>query len=425
MPVNPRTGQKYKISDNGRNRLHVYGTPGKKGVRKASPGYHVVKLARPKGFLYDPKNTQYYRNRETKGGLTAQRVYQNGRVVNMGAGSAFKKAGIPSGFYNQAVNTWNITNQPSIDTLSRNRDRERTAQNAAYGQIAGYYAGLGNTTKDLMGQAGQVGAQTDAQVQGIGQDRNAQIRQATPQYQGPLGEIAQRMANTEEQASLNRGASADAANRTYGVQTSGNRQALMGQVGAGQAIAGQERLSTLKGQGNQILQSYADKIADLEGQKPAKVLDTARQLQYDSQALDLKNADLLRKAQDDAASQKIAQQNADANTTRANKPSSSRSGSTKPGASPYGATAEANRTFRQKAQSGVELFRQAGISKKDPNALDDFYRFLVTKKNFSPVAAAIARSVYATGGLTPFAAKTMHQAGFSSGGTWGMRAPVR
>jgi hypothetical protein len=288
MPVNSK-GQKYTISDNGRNRLHVYGTPGKKGVRFASKDYRVVKMARPKGYSYNPKNTQYYKTTESNGGLTATNTYQDGHKVNM-PGSAWKKSGLPGSDYQQALNTWNITNQPTIDKLTLNKTREGQAQNRAYGTIAGYYAGLQGQTQGLMNQVGQVGQATDAQVKSIGADRNAQIQQATPQYGGPLGMVAQRMADTEQQAALNRGAGVDSANRTYGVQTSGSRQALLGQLGAGQAVAGQERLSLLKGQGNQALQSYTDKINEIEGQKGAKVLDTARQLGYDRKALGLKQA---------------------------------------------------------------------------------------------------------------------------------------
>jgi hypothetical protein len=429
MPVNSK-GQKYTISDNGKNRLHTYGTPGKKGVRFASKDYRVVKMARPKGYTYDPTNTQYYKTTESDGGLTSTRTYRDGHTVNS-AGSAWKKSGLPASDYQQALNTWNITNQPTIDKLTLNKGRESQAQNKAYGTIAGYYAGLQGQTQNLMNQVGQVGQATDAQVKAIGADRNAQIQQATPQYGGPLGMVAQQMANTEQQAALNRGAGVDAANRTYGAQTSGSRQALIGQMGAGQAVAGQERLSLLKGQGNQALQSYTDKINEIEGQKGSKVLDTARQLGYDRQALGIKQsaataaatkaaADLYRAQHPAAPKSSGGKSGSNKGTTTPKSPATK-----KPNSSPYGASAEANRSFQQKAGAGVELFKQAGINKKDVDALDNFYQFLVTQKHYSPVEAAVARSVYATNGLTPFAAKTMHQAGYASNGMWKMTSKLR
>jgi hypothetical protein len=305
---------------------------------------------------------------------------------------------LPVSDYQQALNTWNITNQPTIDKLSLNKGREAQAQNQAYGTIAGYYAGLQGQTQGLMNQVGQVGQATDAQVKSIGADRNAQIQQATPQYGGPLGMVAQQMANTEQQAALNRGAGVDAANRTYGVQTSGSRQALLGQLGAGQAVAGQERLSLMKGQGNQALQSYTDKINEIEAQKGSKVLDTARQLGYDRQALGLKAATLQQQAADAAARQKIAQQNADANTTRANKP---------PAGSKPKAPKDSTKFWNQVSQA-MGRFR-AGRYKN--------YDEVVGAYN-EAIASTVRSLLNNNNTLSPYAITQIHNAGYQVGGRY-------
>jgi len=408
MPVNSK-GQKYTISDDGKNRLHVYGTPGKKGVRFASKDYRVVKMARPKGYTYDPTNTQYYKTSESDGGLTSTRTYQNGRKVRS-AGSAWKKSGLPGSDYQQALNTWNITNQPTINKLTLNKTREGQAQNRAYGTIAGYYAGLQGQTQGLMDQVGQVGQATDAQVKSIGADRNAQIQQATPQYGGPLGMVAQRMADTEQQAALNRGAGVDSANRTYGVQTSGSRQALLGQLGAGQAVAGQERLSLLKGQGNQALQSYTDKINEIEGQKGAKVLDTARQLGYDRKALGLKQAAA------DADAKKAAADLYRAQHPPARGGGGSRGGKGKDKAGDKGksnaATPTQNREFWTTV-SRVMTAVKAGDSGPNKNQYTT-YSDLVRGYG-EPVAAVVRSLLERNMRLTPYAVNILHQDGFSLG----------
>jgi hypothetical protein len=298
------------------------------------------------------------------------------------------------------LNTWNITNQPTIDKLTLNKAREGQAQNKAYGTIAGYYAGLQGQTQDLMGQVGQVGQATDAQVKAIGADRNAQIQQATPQYGGPLGMVAQRMADTEQQSALNRGAGVDSANRTYGVQTSGSRQALLGQLGAGQAVAGQERLSLMKGQGNQALQSYTDKINEIEGQKGSKVLDTARQLAYDRNALGIKKDTLAQSAADKAAARAIAQQNADANTLNANKPPATKAPAAK---KPKDSTA-----FWNKVSQAMGRFRAGKYENYDE---------MVGAYNES-IAATVRSLLQNNNTLSPSAITQIHNAGYQVGGRY-------
>ena len=422
MPVNPKTGQKYTISDNGTNRLHIYGTPGQKGVRPASKDYRVVKMARPKGYTYDPSNTQYYKTSESDGGLTSTRTYQNGRKVNS-PGSAWAKSGLPATDYQQALNTWNITNQPTIDKLTLNKTREGQSQNQAYNAIAGYYAGLGNTAKNLMGQTGALGAQTDTRLQQLGADRNSAIQANASQYGGPLGEIAQRMANSESQAALNRGASNDAAVRGLNASTTANRQALIGNVGASQQIAGQERLSLLKGQGNQALQSYTDKINEIEGQKGSKILDTARQLGYDRQALGLKELALQQSAADKAAaraqaaadaaaSRKIAQQNADANTTRANKP---------PAASKPKAPKDSTKFWSQVSQA-IGRFK-AGKYRVDKKDISKGSSYDAMVGDYNEAVAAAARSLMTLGNaLSPYAVTQIHNAGYQVGGRYPVAA---
>jgi hypothetical protein len=270
-----------------------------------------------------------------------------------------------------------------------------------------------------MGEAGKVGQATDAQVKQIGSERDQSVRSATPQYGGPLGQVAQNMADAEQQAALNRGASTDAANRTYGVQTSGTRQALMGQVGAGQAIAGQERLSTMKGQGNQALLSYTDKINEIEGQKPAKVLDTARQLQYDREALGIK-----------AANANATQTKADAALYKATHPAksskggggkSSSGGGSSGGGSSRGSTGGATKGGTRRTQNEINKWWDktvmGAIGYGKTHSYDE------TQVRFGEAAAAVARALVASKmrSITPYAHSMLVKAGYSAKG----RYPVR
>ena len=317
-------GKKYRVAARQRGYFHVY----QNGAVKKLGG------PRPTGFnQFNEKSKQYYKNVDD--GITSQHVYQNGRKVNMGAGSIFKGDPTLLPFYREGMTSSELKYGVPQRTLKTQMDRERGAQGQAYGQIANYYAGMAGNAKSLMDQAGQVGQQTDVSLKSIGADRNSQIQSATPQYSGPLGAIAQNMANSEQQAALNRGAAVDQSNRAMNTMTSGNRQAYLGEVGAGQQIAGQERLSTLKGQGQQALNVYADKIAELERQKALGAVDSANQLRTAQQTYGLNSQKLEQQAANDQVQNQIAQQNADANTIRATKPPKApASGKTRFGSSP-------------------------------------------------------------------------------------------
>lgn len=324
----------YKVIVNNKGAFHKW---------KSGKTFKVAGPHQPGFVHFNDKTKQYYKNVDD--GVTASHVYQGGRKVNMGPGSIFKADPGLTPFYKQGMASSELKYGVPQQTLKTQMERERGAQNQAYGQIANYYAGLSGNAKDLMGQAGQVGQQTDASLKDIGAQRNQAIQAATPQYSGPLGMVAQNLANTEQQAALNRGAAEDSSSRGLNAMTSGNRQAFLGQVGAAQQVAGQERLSTLKGQGNQILTTYADKIAELERQKALGAVDSANQLRTAQQSYGLD----AQKAQTDASykQQKLAidQQNADANTTRANNPSS---GSTN---NSFGSTPTQQRSFSTKLDS--------------------------------------------------------------------------
>jgi hypothetical protein len=415
MPVNPKTGKRYRISDDGKNRLHIYGTPGKKGVRHQSSDYRVVKLARPKGYIYNPKNTSYYKVRDD--GVNRVNVYQSGRRVSAGPGRSIRALPGLSQYYGAGKAVSDLKYGVPQRTLQTQMGRERAAQNAAYGQIAGYYAGLGGTTKSLMGEAGRVGQATDAQVRQIGSERDQSIRSATPQFGGPLGMVAQNMADAEQQAALNRGASADAANRTFGVQTSGGRQALMGQVGAGQAIAGQERLSTLKGQGQQALNVYADKISELERQKALGTVDSALQLRTADQTYGLNQTKLQQQATNDAERNRLAAERNRIAEISANKPSGGGGSRPKPSnRTPYGATKDQNRAYWN------DVSKAYALMKNNPKALRSEATYRAFANRYNEPVAAVARSIVLTGGLTPYAISVMHRAGYAAEGRY---KPVR
>lgn len=406
MPVNPKTGQKYRISDDGRNRLHIYGTPGKKGVRRASADYRVVRMARPQGYSYNPKNTQYYRIQDN--GLTRTHIYQNGRKVNAGPGSTFRAIPGLQGYYKAGKAIADLKYGVPQQTLKTQMGRERTAQDQAYRQIAGYYSGLAGNARDLMGQAGQVGRQTDQQLQQIGADRNAQVQQATPQYGGALGEVAQRMANSESQAAMNRGSAIDSAARGFNANVSGSRQALLGQIGAAQQVAGQERLQTLRGVGQQALNVYGDKISELERQKGLGAVDSALQLRSSDQTYNLNRQRV-----------GIQQQNADTSQYRAQNPPSSGGGgssprprSSAPKGTGYGATKAANLSYWNEVSKAVALM------KNNPKALRNMATYRAFANRYGEPVAAVARSIVFTGGLTPYAVGVMHQAGYAAEGRY-------
>ena len=401
-------GKKYRVAARQRGYFHVY----QNGAVKKLGG------PRPTGFnQFNEKTRQYYRNADD--GVTSQHIYQNGRKVNMGPGSIFKGDPGLAPFYKEGMASSELKYGVPQRTLKTQMERERGAQNQAYGQIANYYAGLAGNAKGLMDQAGQVGQQTDAALKGIGADRNSQIQAATPQYSGPLGAIAQNMANSEQQAALNRGAAVDQSNRAMNTMTSGNRQAYLGSVGAGQQIAGQERLSTLKGQGNQMLMTYADKIAELERQKALGAVDSAQQLRTAQQQYG------------------IQQQNADANTLRATNAGSSGSssgssssgsgkGKTKTTGSSDGRSPTQNYDFWNQVGVALPIVKSGSSNRKSPYykkpadvrklAAGDVaeYNRLVTASGSNTLATVI-RSILITGGLTPYAASIAQREGYTIG----------
>jgi hypothetical protein len=397
--TNAKTKKQYRIANRARGYFHVY----KDG--------HTVQMGgpRPTGFnQFNEKNKQYYKNVDD--GVTSSHVYQNGRKVNMGGGSIFKADPGLAPFYKQGMAASELKYGIPQKTLQTQMGRERGAQGQAYGQIANYYAGMAGNAKGLMDQAGQVGQQTDAALKSIGVDRNSQIQAATPQYSGPLGAIAQNMANGEQQAALNRGAAVDQSNRAMNTMTSGNRQAYLGEVGAGQQVAGQERLSTLKGQGQQALNVYADKIAELERQKALGAVDSANQLRTAQQTYGLNSAkaDQTASYQDTMAG--IAKQNADANMIRATKPSTEKDkGNSNLG---NGITPASNNSFWGKAQTGASILANSKRAKTRENA-DLMYNYLIDKKHFTALEANVARAMWMYGGkLTPFAASAAKKAGY-------------
>jgi hypothetical protein len=355
-------GKKYRVAARQRGYFHVY----QNGAVKKLGG------PRPTGFnQFNEKNRSYYKNVDD--GVTSSHVYQNGRKVNMGGGSIFKADPGLAPFYKQGMASSELKYGVPQKTLETQMGRERGSQNQAYGQIANYYAGMAGNAKGLMDQAGQVGQQTDASLKSIGADRNLQIQAATPQYAGPLGAVAQNMANSEQQAALNRGAAVDQSNRAMNTMTSGNRQAHLGEIGAGQQVAGQERLSTLKGQGQQALNVYADKIAELERQKALGAVDSAQQLRSAQQQYGLDQQKLDQTAADNVTQNGIAQQNADANTTRANQPPKSSSG----GKTRFGSTPAKQQSFNTQLDNALGLSQsQIGLIKplSDSDAADTISR---------------------------------------------------
>lgn len=392
----------YKVITNNKGAFHKWAS-GK-----------TFKVAGPHqpGFVhFDDKKRQYFQNSDD--GVTAQRVYQNGLKTNQAPGSIFKGDPGLSPFYKQGVAASELKYGVPQKTIQTQMDRERGAQNQAYGQIANYYAGMAGNAQNLMSQAGQVGQQTDASLKSIGVDRNAQIQAATPQYAGPLGAVAQNMANSEQQAALNRGAAVDQSNRGMNTMTSGNRQAYLGEVGAAQQVAGQERLSTLKGQGSQALNVYGDKIAELERQKGLGAVDSAQQLRTAQQQYGL-------------AQQRndISQQNADTSAVRAASVGSGgggggggggNGGTSKKPKNPNlknGITPASNNAFWQKAQTGVSILN-ATHQPKTTVASNQLFDFLVNQKHFSATEANVARAMWMYNGkLTPFAASAAKQSGY-------------
>jgi hypothetical protein len=203
--------------------------------------------------------------------------------------------------------------------------------------------------------------------------------------------------------------------------TSGNRQAYLGEVGAGQQVAGQERLSTLKGQGQQALNVYADKIAELERQKALGAVDSANQLRTAQQTYGLNSQKLEQQAANDQVQNQIAQQNADANTIRATKPSSGKSKTPSSGVTPT-----QNHDFWNQIGAALPVVRSGSANRKSafykkPSdvrklAAGDVAEFnrLVTAAGSNTMAVVI-RSLLVTGGLTPYAASIAKREGYTIG----------
>jgi len=389
-------GKKYRVAARQRGYFHVY----QNGAVKRLGG------ARPTGFnQFNEKTKQYYKTADD--GFTSKHVYANGKSVNMGPGSIWRNG--PSGlqgYYGAGNAVSELKYGVPQKTLQTQMGRERGAQNQAYGQIANYYAGMAGNAKGLMDQAGQVGQQTDTALKSIGADRNTQIQAATPQYAGPLGAVAQNMANSEQQAALNRGAAVDQSNRGMNAMTSGNRQAYLGEVGAAQQVAGQERLSTLKGQGSQALNVYADKIAELERQKALGAVDSALQLRTADQTYGLNQQKADQTAANDQVQNQIAQQNADANTTRANKPPKT------PAPKSTAKTPAQNTAFWGNVDKAIRAAKSKHLDLNDPKVFDQ----LVSA--YDHTTAAAVRSIILRGGLTPFAASVAQREGFSIDGRY-------
>lgn len=305
----------YRVVQNNTGRYHVYGNG--QSVRVSDP--------KQAGFnLYDPNKKTWYKQADD--GAQRTLTWQSGRRETR-PGSIFTKDPAFGAYYSKAQQLGKLKFDIPIGQLTTNQTRERNAQNSAMRTVAGYYANLGKNSQGFMDQVKALGPQTDQQVQQIGQDRNQQIRAATPQYEGPLGSIAQNLANQEQQSALNRGAATDAATRTFGAQTNSSRQALLGQMASGQQVAGQERLGQLRGLGQQALQPYSDKIAQLQAEKGPALVDTARQLLAEDRTYGLNQMNAQTKAQTAAdnaaykdASLKIAQQNADTSRISATRP---------------------------------------------------------------------------------------------------------
>lgn len=380
--TNPKNNQQYRIANRARGYFHVY----KDG--------RVVKMGgpRPKGFnQFNEKNRQWYKNADD--GYTAQHVYSNGRKVNMGPGSVVRSMGDSySPYYKTAEALTKASVDTPVKTLQAQQDNERNAQNAAYGKVAGYYAGLGENAKGLMGQVGQVGQQTDQSLQQIGADRQAQIRSNTPQFQGPMGQIAQTMVDREQQAALNRGSAEDATNRAYSTNVSGSRQALAGGLGAAQQQTGTEKLAYLRGLGQQALDPYSTKIAELKGSRGGKLIDTMVQLQQAgaSQAVAGAKAD-------------AAQTSADAALIRANDPGSSGGG----GSSDKPSKPKGPHTMTQINKFWGDITKARGFGRS--------HTYDETVAKYGETIAATARSLELKGGITPYAASLIKKDGYGIG----------
>jgi len=349
-----------------------------------SNGKVIAKFpVKPNGYSkYDPNKKLWYKASDNGADRTI--TWQNGRKETR-PGWAVKQTLGPA-YYRIGQAAAQLKYQPGINQLRTDQTREKGSQDKAYRQIAGYYTGMANSASGLMDKVGKVGEQTNAQVAQAGQDRNAQITSATPQYKGPLGEIAQNMANGEQQAALNRGASVDSANRVYGAQTTGSRQAFTGQMGAAQQVAGQERLSTLKGQGQQALNVYGDKISQAELAKSLAAVDSGYQVQTADRTYGLgvaKTQIASQKATDTAAAaatrNRIAQQNADASTTRANNSGGSGGGS---GGGP--------KIKHQTPAANNRFWAKVGKWNNDPNNAS--YAQILTQTG-DPVLATVVRTL--------------------------------
>ena len=173
-----------------------------------------------------------------------------------------------------------------------------------------------------------------------------------------------------------------------------------------------EGFRSRSGKGQQALNVYADKIAELERQKALGAVDTANQLRTADQTYGLNVAKLEQQAANDQAQNAIAQQNADANTLRAGNSggggSNSSSGS---GNSPYGATAAQQRSFSTKLNDAVTGAKGQAQAIK---GLSDLAGINTIKNNFhvNALQAQIAQEYIKYGGVRRTTLAKAHRLGF-------------
>ncbi|CAB4172216.1 hypothetical protein UFOVP1346_20 [uncultured Caudovirales phage] len=399
---NARNNQWYKIAQKNGMWQHQYKDGHHVDINTVSPG---------KGFsTYDKGRKLWYKSADD--GLRTSRTYQNGKTVQTGAGKYVQGMG-----QNAVKNLplaeaeWNARVKPQLDTYQQQLSGMQERYANARGDTQAQYQGLGQMTGGIMDKISSAQQGAQSQLDQIAQGQQASIKSATPQYAGPLGQIAQRMAGTEEQSALNRAGAANSANQAYGVQTGANREVLAGQTGAAGQVGAQRSLSDMAMQQRQQEQPWNLNIADLKANRNGAILDAL---------MAIGNTQANQSRAERLAASKIAKEQSDAALAAAQtaqggfKPTAPKApSSTAPNSK--GITPSVNRTFWTKAKTGEALLNANASGHVLPHTQagsNSAYSFLLSK-GYTNLEAYVARAFWWNGGrLTPSAASTAKQAGY-------------
>jgi hypothetical protein len=363
--------------------------------------------------------------------VNGQKVYQPAPKVSpasaqyRGLMTAAKKMGVDS-YIPAAGSEYNYRVGPQISELQSELTGMQKNAARTQGETQAQYNALGANIGNVMGQIDKSAQATQGQIAGLGQNQLSQIQSSTPQYDGPLGSIAQNIANKETQMATDRANAANTANQAYGLQTGLNRQALAGQTGLAAQLGGQDKITNLKMQEAFNERPWASQLSSLKSNKYNAILDTA--LSLANNASNQSRANTVASARANQLNASAANQLAAANGTGGHAPSSSggsggggggtghSGGSSK---TPYGSTPSQQRSFSTGLDSGL---RQFGSLKSQFGKMNDaagIQTIMHGNSRLSGIQAQIVLETIKYGQVRPSTIRKAHSLGYGIGSIHG------